>query len=341
MLPENINFGFKPVNIILVIAVLGFICLCFVLWYEAKKDGFNTLKFFDLISTSVFLSGVVFYLLSKLIGWLVIFRPYNPILSLNRELFLGFVVLCMSLVPIFFYTKKWKWSAFRVLDIYSLGFSIFVMILSVGEFLVYGQKEWLVLFILLLTLYLFIFRYRGYRLLSGLVFSIFLVFLAVVGFILYRKGGYLLFYPILVTMSMLNLYLRGKKTMARTLIPDNFIAGLKQRLIKKERSLEKTQQQLVREDPYLQQGRDTDNAEIMDEVTEDTGKTITDARMSILKKIRIQVKRALAAIKLGRYGICEVCGKPIDRARLTAYPEATTCISCATDISQIEEVKEE
>jgi RNA polymerase-binding transcription factor DksA len=162
-----------------------------------------------------------------------------------------------------------------------------------------------------------------------------------VGFILFRKGGYLLFYPILVTISMLNLYLRGKKTMAKTLIPDNFIAKIKQILIKKERSLEKTQQQLVREDPYLQQGRDTDNAEVMDEVTEDTGKTITDARMGILKKIRIQVKRALTAIKLGRYGMCEVCGKPIDRARLGAYPEATTCISCATKVSQIEEVKEE
>ena len=79
----------------------------------------------------------------------------------------------------------------------------------------------------------------------------------------------------------------------------------------------------------------------MDEVTEDTGKSITDARMGIVKTIRIQVKKALAAIKLGKYGMCEVCGKPIDKARLAAYPEATTCIGCATDISQIEEVKEE
>jgi RNA polymerase-binding transcription factor DksA len=167
------------------------------------------------------------------------------------------------------------------------------------------------------------------------------MFLAVLGFVLFRASGYLLFYPILVTMSIVNLYLRGKKTMSKTLVPDNFIAKIKQRLIKKERTLETTQQQLVREDPYLQEGRDTDNAEIMDEVTEDTGKSITDARMGIVKMIRIQVKKALAAIKLGKYGICEVCGKPIDKARLAAYPEATTCIDCATDISQTEEVKEE
>lgn len=341
MLPENINFGFKPVSTMLVITVLAFVCWCFVLWYEAKKDGFNSLKFFDLVFTSVILSGVVFYSVSKLIGWLVIFRPSNPILRLDRELFFGFIVFVLSIAPIFIYGKKWKWSVFRILDIYSLGFSIIVMFLSAGKFLIHGQKEYLILFILLLTLYLFVFRYRGYRVMSGLIFSILLIFLAVVGFVLFRKGGYLLFYPILVTISMLNLYLRGKKTMAKTLVPDNFVARLKQKLIKKERSLEKTQQQLVREDPYLQPGRDTDNAEVMDEVTEDTGKTITDARMGIVKRIRIQVKKALTAIKLGRYGICEVCGKPIDRARLSAYPEATTCINCATDISQIEEAKEE
>jgi RNA polymerase-binding transcription factor DksA len=52
--------------------------------------------------------------------------------------------------------------------------------------------------------------------------------------------------------------------------------------------------------------------------------------MSIVKKLRIQVKKALAAIKIGKYGICEICGKPIDKARLQAYPEATTCIDCAS-----------
>jgi len=341
MLPENINFGFRSVSTMLIAAIVGFVCWCFVLWFEAKKDGFNVLKFFDLIFSSVFLAGTVFYLLLKLVNWYVIFRPYNPILRLDRELLFGFIILVLSIVPIFFYTKKWKWSAFRILDIYSLGFSIILMFLSAGKFLVFGQKEYLVLLLLLLTLYFFVFRYRGYRLMSGMIFSFFLIFLALVEFVLFRKPGYLIFCPILVTIGMINLYLRGKKTMSKTLVPDNFVAKIKQRLIKKERSLDKTQQQLIREDPYLQQGRDTDNSEVMDEVTEDTGKTITDARMGILKKIRIQVKRALAAIKLGKYGVCEVCGKPIDRARLVAYPEATTCIDCATDISQAEEVKEE
>jgi RNA polymerase-binding transcription factor DksA len=37
------------------------------------------------------------------------------------------------------------------------------------------------------------------------------------------------------------------------------------------------------------------------------------------------VKDALARIDNGTYGICEVCGKEIEAARLAADPAATTC----------------
>jgi RNA polymerase-binding protein DksA len=38
------------------------------------------------------------------------------------------------------------------------------------------------------------------------------------------------------------------------------------------------------------------------------------------------VDAALARIADGTYGICEVCGKPIDEERLEAVPYATLCI---------------
>jgi len=38
------------------------------------------------------------------------------------------------------------------------------------------------------------------------------------------------------------------------------------------------------------------------------------------------VLEALARIKNGTYGVCEVCGKPIEEARLNADPAATTCV---------------
>ena len=39
---------------------------------------------------------------------------------------------------------------------------------------------------------------------------------------------------------------------------------------------------------------------------------------------------ALDRLREGRYGTCEVCGRPIDPARLAARPAARTCITCAS-----------
>lgn len=37
---------------------------------------------------------------------------------------------------------------------------------------------------------------------------------------------------------------------------------------------------------------------------------------------------ALKKIKMGKYGICERCGKSIRISRLTVYPEARVCLKC-------------
>ena len=42
------------------------------------------------------------------------------------------------------------------------------------------------------------------------------------------------------------------------------------------------------------------------------------------------LRRALAAIDDGSYGLCEDCGKPIGFSRLQARPEARLCIVCQT-----------
>lgn len=39
------------------------------------------------------------------------------------------------------------------------------------------------------------------------------------------------------------------------------------------------------------------------------------------------VLAALARIEAGTYGACDVCGKPIEQARLNADPAASTCIA--------------
>jgi DnaK suppressor protein len=41
-----------------------------------------------------------------------------------------------------------------------------------------------------------------------------------------------------------------------------------------------------------------------------------------------QVERALERLDAGTYGICEVCGNPIGKERLKAFPKVTMCVTC-------------
>lgn len=46
-------------------------------------------------------------------------------------------------------------------------------------------------------------------------------------------------------------------------------------------------------------------------------------------ELRLQaIKSALKRIENGTYGICQVCGQPIDPKRLEVSPEVTTCTKC-------------
>lgn len=54
-------------------------------------------------------------------------------------------------------------------------------------------------------------------------------------------------------------------------------------------------------------------------------------RMALEKRVLDQladINKALEKFEKGSYGTCEVCGKPIDPARLEALPQATLCMDC-------------
>ncbi len=42
------------------------------------------------------------------------------------------------------------------------------------------------------------------------------------------------------------------------------------------------------------------------------------------------IKRALDKLAKGSYGVCEVCGKPIEEGRLELLPYTTLCSKCAS-----------
>jgi DnaK suppressor protein len=45
-----------------------------------------------------------------------------------------------------------------------------------------------------------------------------------------------------------------------------------------------------------------------------------------------QIERALARLRQGTYGLCEMCQKKIPVARLNALPFSTTCVQCQREI---------
>jgi RNA polymerase-binding transcription factor DksA len=61
----------------------------------------------------------------------------------------------------------------------------------------------------------------------------------------------------------------------------------------------------------------------------------TLAIIQTLEQKLASVERALRAAESGSYGICEICGEPIDPGRLEAMPHTTTCIKCQAKLERL------
>ena len=47
-----------------------------------------------------------------------------------------------------------------------------------------------------------------------------------------------------------------------------------------------------------------------------------------IKDLLAEIEHALHKHEKGTYGLCDVCGQPIDPARLEALPQANLCLNC-------------
>lgn len=92
--------------------------------------------------------------------------------------------------------------------------------------------------------------------------------------------------------------------------------------------LKKRRKEIDKEDPFKDDSRLIDNASPDTDAAEQFGHARASAIREQLDRKIIQTRKALTRIKIGKYGICEDCGKMIDTDRLMIYPEATLCASC-------------
>lgn len=107
----------------------------------------------------------------------------------------------------------------------------------------------------------------------------------------------------------------------------HFVAGIKTFLERRKEEIEKRRESLKKQDPFFVEGRLNEN-EPTEDAAEQEGHRRVEALTLQIDRLLIQIKKALARIGVGKYGICEECKKPIDKARLEAMPMANLCVDC-------------
>lgn len=335
LLPQTISIVGQQVPSMTVFLAAAFVYFFFVVWYEGRKDGFDTENLFNIFFVSLISSGALSYLLWRYLNWSAIYAYNSPLLKIETNLFtMAAFYLCSLLIAIL-YARRLKWSYFKVTDIYALAVSFVVFFYALGNLLVLGHTKYILMIALILILNKVVLSYRSYKFSSGISFGLLNSLLGLYLMFFYQVMGHLLVGILLVTISFVILYLRFKEGNMNTSLPADLLKHLKNKLQNKENELKRQDKLLREEDPYMQPGRADENAENMDEaILEDSRRELTDANRSIISGLLVQVRKALAFMKMGKYGTCEVCGNPIDKARLKIYPEATKCADCASKLEQ-------
>ena len=113
-----------------------------------------------------------------------------------------------------------------------------------------------------------------------------------------------------------------------TKIPSNLLKPVGDFLTASLVTLKVNKKKISTEDPFNDKQRTLDNASPDTEAEEQFGHARVAAIKEELNRKSDQIKKALKRVKLGKYGICEDCGKMIDTDRLAIFPEATMCIKC-------------
>jgi len=119
-----------------------------------------------------------------------------------------------------------------------------------------------------------------------------------------------------------------KNKSERISFPRNLVAPIGRILRSSLKMLELRKKEITKEDPFKNKARIADNASPDADAEEQFGHARTSAIREQIDRQIIQTRKALTRIKIGKYGICEDCGKMIDTDRLMAYPEATLCRDC-------------
>jgi len=110
--------------------------------------------------------------------------------------------------------------------------------------------------------------------------------------------------------------------------PENLLNPIRDFLHLKEKELTQRKKRIEEQDPFTDTQRVLDNASPDADASEQFGHATSEGLKREIDRKLIQIRKALTRLKMGKYGICEKCGRMIDTDRLMVFPEATLCVDC-------------
>jgi DnaK suppressor protein len=119
--------------------------------------------------------------------------------------------------------------------------------------------------------------------------------------------------------------MKENKTMKR--LPGRLLEPIRRFLESELLKMKRSKKRMEKTDPFTDETRVNENS-VEEDLEEQVGHFENEVKVKFLSKRIVQLRKALTRMKLGKYGICELCGKMIDTERLSINPEATTCVKC-------------
>jgi len=110
--------------------------------------------------------------------------------------------------------------------------------------------------------------------------------------------------------------------------PSDLLNEIRVHLEEEKKAVEARIDELVKQDPFSDPDRLSDNAASDRDADEESSHDRFSAIIEELKAKRVQIDDALIRVSQGTYGFCTQCNGMIDTDRLSILPTATLCKAC-------------
>ena len=343
-----ILFRLGPITIYsfgLLLAISVLVC-SFLIWKRARQNALSDEKIIDVFILSLSSLVVGGRLIHVFLNWSFFQNDAGRVFLLLKYPGLSFGGgIAVALVVATLLSGLNGVNPWLLLDIFSFAFSVAAIFGFGGCYLDGCMANFpaltpLILMVVsaLITLVLWFIDHRVKSTISlsklhhkpGFIFLSYLQFITISFLILSyanRKNGFWAFGAVFA-VSLIIFLVRYREIIRMVKFPSTVLSQIGDYLEDRRKDIEKKLQELKKEDPFEDKTRLLDRASDDSEAQSKAGHERVTALQKQLNVALIETKKALTKIKIGKYGMCENCGKMIDTDRLAAMPTARLCVSC-------------